>query len=300
MNKLKSYSLFTLSFFTFLQPTFSASDQKALPTTKNSLNQVSPDASGNIEIDAEQEIECRDNENVCIARGNARAKKGNIEVFGQELRLYFEKEGKERKIKALEAIGGAVLKTPSSLVEADKLYYTVDNETLEATGENLFLQTPKYRLTAKEKLTYSNLTHKGEAFKDAIFIEQDRKIFADMLIAYFIPDSTQSKKGEGGPLGKGGEKSLKLKKVEAKGNVIIDKPPKRAKCDEAWYDAETENAYLTGNVKLFEGESFAKGNKGLFNVKSGQAKLLGTPKKGVKMLVKPKNAKFKQKHKNRH
>lgn len=272
------------------------------------------DVSGNLEIDSTNGVECRDDENICIAKGDVRARKGNVTVTADIMTVHFTGTGKKRKISTIDAEATntskkARLQGPAGFVEGDKLHYDVITEQLDVTGKGLVLQTPKYRLTAKQRLRYNHTSHRGDAIGEAEFTHEDRKIRSDRLTAFFAQKSdtdpsntrtqhslsanpTQKETHKDGALG---EKELALKTVEGHGHVYLSRPPQSAEGERGTYDAATDVAHLYGNVRIVDGKSFAKGGSGTVDIKKGRAYLRPSSEDGrAHILITPKDIREKR------
>src|SRR5262249_39691468 len=65
-----------------------------------------------------------------------------------------------------------------------------------------------------------------------------------------------------------------LKRVEALGNVVITTPTEVARGNRGDYDADTQVATLTGNVRLTRGDNQLNGDRAEVNMKTGISTLL--------------------------
>ena len=75
-----------------------------------------------------------------------------------------------------------------------------------------------------------------------------------------------------------------LRHVEAFGNVVITTPTEIARGDRGDYNAETQVATLSGNVRLTRGDNQLNGDRAEVNMKSGVSRLLadaGPPARGT-------------------
>lgn len=88
--------------------------------------------------------------------------------------------------------------------------------------------------------------------------EEKKRVRADRFVAFF--------KEEGG--------KQSLKRVEALGNVVITTPTEIARGNRGDYDAESQVATLSGNVRLTRGDNQLNGDRAEVNMKTGISKLL--------------------------
>ena len=91
-----------------------------------------------IEIDADNGIEWQQDGLVFVARGNARAIRGDVSVLADELRAYYrQRNDGSTEIWRLDAIGTVRIKSAEGTAYGDKALYDVDNSILTITGKNL-------------------------------------------------------------------------------------------------------------------------------------------------------------------
>ncbi|MBU3731158.1 MAG: organic solvent tolerance protein OstA [Beijerinckiaceae bacterium] len=73
----------------------------------------------------------------------------------------------------------------------------------------------------------------------------------------------------------GGPGGAQLKRVEAKGDVVITSKDQVAKGDNGVLDRENDRMILTGNVSLSQGDNITKGERLFYNLSSGIATVEG-------------------------
>ena len=73
----------------------------------------------------------------------------------------------------------------------------------------------------------------------------------------------------------GGPGGAQLKRVEAKGDVVITSKDQVARGDNGVLDRENDRMILTGNVSLSQGENITKGEKLFYNLSTGVATVDG-------------------------
>lgn len=88
---------------------------------------------------------------------------------------------------------------------------------------------------------------------DVIAKKAELTIYADQMTVFY-------RKAEGKEAGQG-ESADQVEKIFAKGHVKITKEKRIATGDEAVYYEAEQNVILTGNPKVWEGNSMIKGNK---------------------------------------
>ena len=72
----------------------------------------------------------------------------------------------------------------------------------------------------------------------------------------------------------------KVSKVEINGDVFISTPKETAKGDSGIYDVDAGVIALDGNVTLTSGKNIVKGSKLVYNLKTGQSKIVSGGKAG--------------------
>ena len=146
-----------------------------------------------IEIDADNGIEWQQDGLVFVARGNARAIRGDVSVLADELRAYYRQTNDgSTEIWRLDAIGTVRIKSAEGTAYGDKALYDVDNSILTITGKNLKLVSGEDWLTATDQLEYWETKQMAVARGNAAAKRADKKLNANVLAAYFH----KNKKGE--------------------------------------------------------------------------------------------------------
>ena len=229
---------------------------------------LSKDGDKPLEIYADEGIEWRQDDKTWIARGNARAVRGNVTVHADVLTARYRKLGKDKsKIWRVEADGHVRIKSPTATAHADKAVYDVGNAVLVLTGNNPRLVTAKQRITARDSLEYWEKKRIAVARGEALVVQKDGRLKADVLTAHF-------RKTAGG--------GTKLYRVEAFGNVLVTTPSGIARGDRGTYDADSGIATLTGSVKITRGNNQLNGEIAEINLKTGVSRILSASKPGSK------------------
>jgi lipopolysaccharide export system protein LptA len=281
---------------------------------------------GPIAITATDGIEWRQEQREVIARGDARAVRGNVTVTGDELIAYYRpKSGATpaaaqpaapqpaanlasadtdtggNEIYRLEAVGNVHIFTPTDQAQGDRAIYDIDQAVLVMTGHDLKLTTPNDVLTARDTLEYWSQKHMAVARGDAVVVTNDgRRISADTLVAYTTDAQQPPPAGatqvaaktpapppnNDDPLAASG----KLQKMDAFGNVIVRTPTDTAIGDRAVYVPDTGIARLAGKVRITRGQNQLDGTEAEVNMKTGISRLLSDATGGVHGLMVPNDA----------
>ncbi|MGF1609057.1 MAG: LptA/OstA family protein [Kiloniellales bacterium] len=232
-----------------------------------------------LEINADQGIEWRRDSQQYIARGNARAARGELEVFADTLTAHYRPVAAGgTEIYQIDAEGNVRIVTPSERVYGDLGRYEVDRGLLILWGENLRLETAEDVVTARDSLEYWETRQLAVARGNAVAVRQDKRIRADLLTAYFERNA---------------DGDLQIDRIDGKGNVEIASPTEFARSDAGVYYANEQLATLTGSVRITRGENQLNGEFAEMNMATGVSRLLGgTPGSGgdqrVRGLLVPK------------
>ncbi len=216
-----------------------------------------------VEIFADNGIEWQQERLVFVARGNARAVRGEVTVFGDELRAYYRDDGKGgTDIWRLDALGHVRIVGPEGKAFGDKAIYDVDNAILVMSGGKLRLVTRTDEITADEQLEYWENKQMAVARGNAYAVRGDKRLRADVLAAYF------RKQGEG---------DSKVYRVDAFDRVQVVTAKDKATSQRGVYNVESGIATLTGSVKITRGSNVLNGCRAVVNLNTGISKLFSCP-----------------------
>ncbi len=216
-----------------------------------------------IEIFADNGIEWQQENLIFLARGNARAVRGPVTVFADELRAYYrEKSDGGTDIWRLDANGKVRIKTQGETAFGKKAVYQIDDGILVLSGGRVRLVAGTDEITADKQIEYWEKKQMAVARGNALAVRKDRRLKADVLAAYFRVD----KKGEN-----------KLYRVDAFDRVKIVTNKNTATSNRAVYNVESGIATLTGSVKLVRGNNVLTGCSAEVNLNSGVSKIFSCP-----------------------
>lgn len=219
-----------------------------------------------IEITAENGIEWRRKEKVYIASGKARAARGEIELFGDELSAFY-RDGADgsTEVYRVEAHGNVRILSPNEAVYGDDGYYDVDRGVVALTGNALRLESGGDRITANQSLEYWEAKRIAVARGGAVASRGNKELRAELLVGHFRQDE---------------EGRLVLKQVDAQGQVRISTPTEFVTSDSGVYHLDQEVAELIGDVKITRGEAQLNGEYAEVNLATGVSRLLAAPPGG--------------------
>ncbi len=277
---------------------------------------------GPIDVTSRDGIEWRQGEQVVIARGDARAVRGDNTVIGDTLTAHYRKKAATaptaptpasaspsspgllgsdtgtNEIYRLEADGHVKLFTPTDIAVGDHATYDIDQAVLLLTGKDLKLTTPNQVMTARDTMEYWSQKHMAVGRGMATVTTSDgRRITADVLVGYTAPDTpgtaakpqpvAQPGKPAGqDPLGTAG----KLQRVEAFGHVEVRTATETITGERAVYVADSGIARIVGNVAINRGLNHAVGDEAIVNMQTGVSRLIRNPGHRVEGLIVPGDA----------
>lgn len=228
-----------------------------------------------VAVEADQGIEWQQQKQLYVARGNAKATRGDVTVYGQVLMAYYRKTAAGGSdIWRLEADGEVKIASPNETALGDKAVYDVDNGIFVLTGKSLKLETPKAAITARDSLEYWQKMSYAVARGNAQATREDKSVRAKVLTAHFMPDQ----KG-----------ALQVKNIEAFQDVLITTPNAVARAMYGDYNLESGIAILKGSVKITRGDDQLNGECAEVNLNTGISRLYSCAKQDrVRGLLVPK------------
>jgi lipopolysaccharide export system protein LptA len=275
---------------------------------------------GPIQITSQDGIEWRQAEQIVIAKGDAKAVRGNVTVTADRLLAWYRKKGaapadqpapvaqqvaqpaagltgatetEGNEVYRMRAEGNVHIYTETDQAWGDQATYDLDQAVLVMTGHGLKLTTPSDTLTARDTLEYWSQKRMAVARGDAVVVTNDaRRVAADTLVAYTLPPaSTPAAPAMPKPASPGGDPMAqmagKLERVEAFGNVSVRTVTDIVTGDRGVYVPDTDIAHLGGHVRITRGQNQIDGSEVVVNMKTGVATLLAGDSGRVSGLVVP-------------
>lgn len=247
------------------------------------LAQAQTTANEPIEITANDVLEWNRTENVFTARGEARAVQGSFSVSAATLKALYNNSGQSNfNIHTLLAEDDVRLSSEETVIKGDRAEYNVKKELAIVTGESVIMEAPGQKVTAEDRFEYWAAEGRVEAIGNPV-IEQRaedgslNRIEADGFTAFIEENAA-------------GEQALKT--IEAKGNVVITTPDETLRGTYAIYDAQTNEARMTGGVTITRGPNILQGEKAFVDLNTNISRLIGsgTPDGRVKGVFFPGSA----------
>ncbi len=229
------------------------------PSIAQSLNIASGGEDGGpIEIFADNGIEWLQGENIFVARGNARAVRGEVIVDSDILRAYYRDNGGNTEIWRLDAEGSVEIKSPTETAYGDLAIYDVINGVLVLRGGDVRFVAGEDTITARDQIEYWETKQIAVARGNAVAVRGDKTLMAEVLVANFRRND---------------QGSTDIHRVDAYDNVTIVTTQETATSDRGVYQVASGVTTLTGNVKITRGQNILTGCKAEVNLNTGTSKM---------------------------
>jgi lipopolysaccharide export system protein LptA len=238
------------------------------PVWANSASQKAP-----VEISADDAIEWLRDQNLYRATGNAIAKQGDTAIHASVLEASYDPQKGEQDIQSVTARGQVKIISADRTITAEQGVYDMASGLVTLTGSNIVLTSPDIKVTAHNKVTYNSNAGHATASGNATVSAQGRTLKAQEIEAWFGDSATKntSKTQNVGA----------LKRARARGNVVIQTEKEILQADQADYNLVTQEAIMTGRVRLTQGENHMQGERAVVNLKTGVSQLFGQNKTGT-------------------
>ncbi|MDB5382176.1 MAG: Lipopolysaccharide export system protein LptA [Rhodospirillales bacterium] len=274
---------------------------------------------GPVDVTAEDGIEWRQQEQLVIARGNARAVRDGVTIEADRLIARYRPRAAAgtaapaapaarppgagagdptsgaSEIWRFEAEGNVRIHTATDRANGDRAVYDIDQAVMVITGRDLWLTATDNRVTARDSLEYwpqrRMAVARGGAVVDA---PESRRIRGDTLVAFFLEEGAAGAPAPrpvapptpGTP---GQPQTGRIERVEAYGNVEVRTTAEVVRGERAVYSPVTSLARVLGNVRITRGENQLNGNEAIVNLATGVARLVSTPGARVQGLIVPQS-----------
>lgn len=239
-----------------------------------------------LEVYADNGMELSQDMKKVIARGNAKAIRGNVTVNSDTLIAYYRdkseapanagapkpakpakgKQGSNddgstgggSEIWRVEAVDHVTIASPTQTVYGDHADYNIDDAMVLVTGRDLRMVTATDLITARDSLEYWDQKQLAVARGNAKATRLDKSIAADILTADFA---------------KGSDGKMAISKAHADKNVVMTTPSEVVTGDHADYDVDSGLVVITGNVHLVRQGNTLDGQYATVNLNTGISKL---------------------------
>ncbi|MEM6903160.1 MAG: LptA/OstA family protein, partial [Pseudomonadota bacterium] len=227
------------------------------------VNLPGTDGGGPIEIVADGALEWQRDAQAYVARGNAVAARGDLQVAADILIAYYRPDSTgSNQVYRLDARGNVRLRSADAVVEGAEAAYDVAQEVAVVTGEALVLRTETDQITAEDSLEFWQARKLAVARGNAEASRAENVLRSDNLIARFVEDEA-------------GELAMRI--VDATGGVVIQTPTELVRGTQGRFDVDSNLATLTGDVRLTRGSTQLNGDRAEVNMETGISRLFTLP-----------------------
>lgn len=245
---------------------------------------------GPIDVTSTDGIEWRQQDQVVVARGNARAVRDNVSVDADRLLARYRPAGGaaatpaqrsapdsptggNNEIWRLEAEGQVKIYTASDTARGDRAVYDVDQAVLVLTGRNLSLATPTQTVTARDSLEYWSMRRMAVARGNAVAVDtqENRRIGADTLVSYFVDN--EAPQGAAGATPANARRPARAAAPAAQGQATGQGAGQAGGPIPGAGRVDRVEAF--GNVEIRTITEVVRGDRGVYSPATGMARLLG-------------------------
>lgn len=215
-----------------------------------------------IEITADQSLEWYQNEKKFIARKNAQAVQGDTSIAASTLIADYIQGPRENdiEIRQITADQNVVISNAGNKAYSELAIYEVDAGIATMTGSNLRLVTPEQTITAQDRFEYDLNKNQVHAIGQARVRQAQDTMSANKITANLAEN----------PAGE-----MVLKSVQASQNVVIQTAEETLTGNKGTYDAKTNIAEISGDVKITRGQNILKGDRAQVNLTTNVSKMFG-------------------------
>ncbi len=216
-----------------------------------------------IEIEADNGIEWRQQEQIVYARGHAKAVRGTLTLYGDVLSArYRPRPDGSNEVWRIESDGAVRITQPNQEMQGDHATYDPETGVLVVTGRKVRLTTPDSEITADQSIEYASKNRLLTARGNAAAKQGERTVRADTLVVTLQDGNTDSSQ---------------VKRIEASRNVVVITANEVMRGDQGVYDLDAQRATLTGQVKVTRGENQLNGCRGELDLDSGVGRMFPCP-----------------------
>ncbi|TCI00250.1 hypothetical protein EJV46_06305 [Roseococcus sp. SYP-B2431] len=249
---------------------------------------------GPTDITADDGIEWRQNDQVVIARGNAKAVRDGTTVDAARLLARYRPQGGTaggaaagqqappqapaqpgesplsggNEIWRMEAEQNVRISTATDVALGDRAVYDMDQAVLVLTGRNISYTTPQHVITARDSLEYWSQRRMAVGRGSALVVTQDgRRITADTLVAYMLEDPPPGAPPTAAGAPAGQPVAVRVPTQARPGTEGTQGPPPG--------QGRIDRVELFGNVEIRTETEVVRGDRGVYSAATGLARVLG-------------------------
>lgn len=230
------------------------------PGSTQGLDLASGSGNQPIEIFADNGIEWLKDKEILVAKGNAKASRGQVTIEAEVLRAYYKKKiGGGTDLYRIDASGGIKIYSPKESIVGSSAVLDMGKAIFLVNGRNIVYRTENSTITANKQMEYWERQRMAVARGGAIAKHDGKTLRAAILKALF-----KNKKSGGS----------EIYLVEAFENVFIQSEKDRLRADHGIYKVKSGIATLNRNVTITRGKNILKGERAEINLNTGISKLL--------------------------
>ena len=249
--------------------------------TAQTLSFKSDDPDRPIEVLADRGIEWQQEQKRFIARGSAKAKQGDVEVFADELIAHYrDTSDGGTDVYRVEAFDNVIIKSAGETATGEAAAYDFDQAVLVIKGAPVRLETIDSVVTADDMIQYWEEDNVALAIGNARAVKDDQHLTADTLTARFkeMPETVDGSKSRSG----------ELSHIEGHGNVRLESKGDIILGESGRYDLDSGIATLDGNVRITSDQNQLQGGFAVVDTNRGVSTLYASEKEaGVQGPGKP-------------
>lgn len=235
--------------------------------TAQTLSFRSDDPDQPIEVFANRGIEWQQEQRRFIARGDARATQGDVEVMADELVAHYrDGDGGSTDVYRVDAIGNVTIKSAGETATGSAAAYDFDQAVLVIEGSPVTLDTVDGSVTATDTIQYWEQDNVAVAEGNATALKDGQRLTADTLTARF--KELPAGQAEGAD-----QRSGELSRIEGFGNVRLESKGDIILGDRGRYDLESGIATLDGNVRITSDSNQLSGGFAVVDTNKGVSTL---------------------------
>ncbi len=249
---------------------------------------------GPVEVTSDNGMEWHQDDQTIIAKGNAKAVRGNVTVTADELIAHYRKKATapgtpgqagtpgqpaakpatpnpaatgvadtgDNEIYRLEAVGNVHIFTATDQAFADHAVYDMDQAVLILTGHNLHILTPNQTMTARDVMEYWSQKHMAVGRGDAVVTTNDgRQLTADIIVGYTEDSNAPPAPG--------------VQQVAAQTPAPAPGKPPKPGSDPVLSSGKLKRVDAFGHVVVRTATEIAQSDKGVYVPDTGIARLAG-------------------------
>ncbi len=252
-------------------PAFAADKDAPQKSAAPAPGLLQPGSGEQLDITADNSLEWNETTRIYTARGNAKAKRGDVLIEADTLQAYDRKKADgSSEVWKMTAKGNVKISSKDNTATGDEGVYDIDTKKAVLTGDHLELITPTDHVTAKKSLEYWETEQVAIASGDAEAVRDGRRVRSDEMIAYLKTDA----KGQ-----------QNIDRMQATGNVHITTATDNVTCDQVTYNLAANSAILQGHVSITQGSNQLRGDRVETDFKTGKSKLVNSGSGRVHALI---------------